>query len=368
MDELTKAREEINIIDREMAELFERRMKASGKIAEYKMKNGLPVYDPVREKVLIEKNSDYIKEDIFREYYVNFLMSVMDISKKYQERLLKGLRVAYSGTVGAFAHIASGRIFKNAELVSYPNFASAYKCVENGECDVAVLPLENSYGGEVGQVSDMIFSGNLYINGIHELLITQELVGIKGTSLSDIKTVISHPQALSQCEEHIKKMGWRQVQFENTSLAAKYVAEKNDPSIAAIASKESAHIHGLEVLEESINDNKTNITKFGVFSRSLNTTSGTKKDDRFILVFTVKNEAGALAEAMNIIGAMGFNMRAIRSRPMKELVWQYHFYVECEGAIRSEAGSELLSRLSVYCDKLKLAGVYSSQNTFLLNK
>ena len=110
------------------------------------------------------------------------------------------------------------------------------------------------------------------------------------------------------------------------------------------------------------------MTRFGVFSRTLNSSCGTKKDDRFILVFTVKNEAGALAETMNVIGKMGFNMRAIRSRPMKDLVWQYHFYVECEGAVRSDAGAELISRLAPLCDKLKIAGIYSSDNTFLSKK
>ncbi|MBE6543292.1 MAG: chorismate mutase [Ruminococcaceae bacterium] len=365
MDKLTRAREQINVIDRKMAELFEKRMHCAEDIASYKIENGLPIFDSSREKAVIERNSEYIENDVIREYYVNFLQDLMDTSKRYQERLLSGLRVAYSGTEGAFAYIASGRIFKNANLISYPNFSAAYSAVECGECDVAVLPLENSYGGEVGQVSDMIFSGSLYINGIYELLITQELVGVPGAKLSNIKKVISHPQALSQCAEHIKKMGWEQIQFENTALAAKYVAEKKDPTLAAIASEESASIHGLQVIESQINDNKTNVTKFGVFSRSLNSSCGTKKDDRFILVFTVKNEAGALAEAMNVIGKMGFNMRAIRSRPMKDLVWQYHFYVECEGAVRSDSGSELLSRLTAFCDKLKLSGVYSSQNTFL---
>lgn len=365
MDKLTRAREHINVIDRQMAELFEKRMLCAKEIAEYKMENGLPVFDPSREKTIIENNSKYIQNDTIREYYISYLQDVMDISKKYQERLLCGLRVAYSGTEGAFAHIASARIFKNASLIPFPNFSAAYKSVEKGECDVAVLPLENSYGGEVGQVSDMIFSGSLCVNGIYELLITQELVGIKGAKISDIKTVISHPQALSQCAEHIKKMGWEQIQFENTALAAKYVAEKNDPTIAAIASEESARVHSLEVIESQINDNKTNMTKFGVFGRTLNSSCGTKKDDRFILVFTVKNEAGSLAQVMNIIGKMGFNMRAIRSRPMKDLLWQYHFYVECEGEIRSDQGNELMSKLNSYCDKLKIAGVYSSQNTQL---
>ncbi len=362
MNKFENARKAINEIDLEMAHLFEKRMKAAKDIADYKKENGLPVFDAEREKQIIGRNSDYIIDPVIREYYINFIKDTMDISKRYQCRLMNGMKVAYSGVIGAFAHIASCKIFPDAEKISYPNFKEAYNAVVNGLCDCAVLPLENSYGGDVTQVYDMAFEGNLYINGVYELPVTQELVGLSASGISDIKTVISHSQALSQCADYIKNHGFAQIQYENTALAAKYVAEKGDPSLAAIASRESAEIYGLKVIDKNINDSGSNTTRFGVFSRVQNERIGYDPDDKFILMFTVRNEAGALAEAMNIIGRRGFNMISIKSRPMHRLLWEYYFYVECEGAVHSENGKRMLEQLAMFCDKLKIAAVYNSNN------
>ena len=116
------------------------------------------------------------------------------------------------------------------------DFDMAYKAAADGECDFAVLPLENSYAGEVGAVTDMIFSGSLFINGIYDMAVTQSLLGVKGSRLSDIKKVISHKQALSQCDEFIQKHGFQTEEENSTATAAKRVAAIGDKSVAAIAS------------------------------------------------------------------------------------------------------------------------------------
>ena len=141
MSELEKARKDINRIDEEIAKLFEERMKAASKVAEYKIKHALPIFDSSREAEVINKNLKYINDETIKEYYVNFLKETMNISKKYQSRLMNGMKVAYSGVEGAFAHIAAKKMFKDAIYVSYPDFNSAYQAVENGECDTCVLPL-----------------------------------------------------------------------------------------------------------------------------------------------------------------------------------------------------------------------------------
>ena len=358
MEDLKSAREKINIIDREMAKLFEERMECAEKIAEYKKERGLAIYDKAREDEVIRRNSLLIEDETLREYYVSFLKDSMAVSRKYQERLMEGAKIAYSGTVGAFAHIATLKLFPTAEKIAYPDFRSAYAAVESGECDAAVLPIENSYNGEVGEVSDLTFSGSLYINAVTEIAITQDLLGVNGAALSDIKKVISHPQALGQCAKFIKKHGFAEEEYENTALAAKYVAEQNDKSIGAIASAEAARIFGLTVLEKNINAARTNTTKFAVFSRSQSILDGKESGVHTILMFTVRHEAGALAKAIEIIGKHGFNMQSLRSRPMKELLWQYYFYVEAEGDIESEEGRQMLRVLEMYCDRLKVLGTY----------
>ena len=358
-NKLTAAREKINEIDREMAKLFVERLKASELVAEYKTEHGLEILDPIREAEVIRRNSEAVENDIYREYYVNFQKNIMSLSRAYQSRLMKGMRVAYSGTEGAYAHLASKKLFPTSESVGYGSFDEAYSAVEKGECDVAVLPIENSYNGDVGQVSDLMFSGPLYVNTVTELAISHDLLAPKGTRIEDIKTVISHPQALGQCHGYIVGRGYDEVEFANTALAAKYVAECTDGKTAAIASAEAAEIFGLEVLATNINESRSNTTRFAVFSRSENKNSITDKRVHTILLFTVRHEAGALAKALDVIAKYGFNMGALRSRPMKELLWQYYFYVEAEGNLDSEAGRQMMNELKAYCDRLKTVGSYT---------
>ncbi len=358
MNSLDEARSIINEVDREMAKLFERRMAATVTVAEYKKAHGLPILDKDREAQVIKRNSELISDSEIKEYYVKFLENNMEISKKFQARILEGMRVAYCGTAGAFAYIATGKIFPTAEKVAYGDFASAYQAVVDGECDAAVLPVENSYNGEVGQVTDLMFSGSLYVNGMQELSVTQDLLVLPGAKLDDIKEVISHPQALGQCSEYIRKHGLREREYTNTALAAKFVKENGDKSLAAIASEEAAEIFGLEVLEKNINSSMNNTTRFAVFSRSENKHPTNEMGVHTILLFTVRNEAGALARAVEVIGKYGFNMRTLRSRPMKELLWQYYFYVEAEGNIGTEKGEDMMRELGTFCDRLKSAGTY----------
>lgn len=356
---LNDARKKINEIDKEMAKLFEQRMKASQEVAEYKIKHALPIYDPIREQEVINKNTAYINDEVLKEYYVNFLKDTMHISKKYQSRLMNGMKVAYSGVEGAFAHIAAMRMFPDAVYVNYSDFASAYNAVVNGDCDTCVLPLENSFAGDVGLVMDLMFSGPLYINQVIEIEIVHNLLAKNGANIKNIKKVYSHPQALSQCAKYINENKFDTVEAVNTALAAKFVAEGNDLEVAAIASSDTAKLYGLEILESNINESRNNTTRFGTFSRVLNEDKKSNQlGQHFILVFTVKNEAGALAKTLNIIGSHGFNMRSLRSRPMKELIWNYYFYVELEGDITSNEGKDMIKALSIFCDKLKIVGIY----------
>ncbi len=357
-DLLTEARREINEVDAEMAALFVRRMRAVEKVAEYKKAHALPILDAAREEAVIQSNAKRIEDEVLRSYYVNFIRNNMTVSRAYQTRLMQGMRVAYCGTEGAFAHIAAGRLFPSAERVSFGDFKSAYRAVESGECDAVVLPLENSYNGEVGQVTDLMFSGSLYVSEILDLAVTHDLLTLPGTAKSDIREVVSHPQALAQCAEYIHQNGWGTVEYSNTALAARYVAERRDPTLAAIASEEAAEIFGLAVQERNINESRSNTTRFAAFSRVESRRHASRMGEHFILLFTVKNEAGALAKAMDVIGRFGFNLRTLRSRPMKELLWQYYFYVEAEGDVYTEAGEWMMRELGFFCDRLKLAGTY----------
>ena len=355
-NKLDKARKIINDVDNQMAELFVKRMKACEMVCEHKMEFGLPILDEKRENEVIEKNAKMIEHDVLKGYYIDYIKNLMSISRAYQYRMQSGLKVAYSGVPGAFAHIAAGRIFPDSNRVAYRDFKSAYESVVEGASDVAVLPIENSYAGEVGQTIDLIFSGSLFINGIYELEIHQNLLGVPGATVEDIKKVTSHAQALGQCHEYIALHGFETEEANNTATAAKVVAEMNDKSFGAIASAETAEIYGLKVIEANINKSGENTTRFAVLSKvradspSLSST---------VLMFTVKNEAGSLANAIGIIGKYGYNMTALRSRPLRKHSWQYYFYIEIDGATETAQGKKMLQELTEVCDKLKVAGTFS---------
>lgn len=364
MTDLDRARNEISEIDKQMALLFERRMKCSEVVAEFKKERGLPVKDLSREAELIAKNMTYIDDDVIAEYFSRFNQSVIDISCDYQTRLMSGLKVAYCGIKGAYAYVAAKSLFPSANLIACDNFASAYKSVEDGTNDMVVLPIENSYAGEVGNVLDLFYKGNLHINKVMNLKIAHNLLGVPGAKMDDIKTVVSHPQALSQCGKYIRSHGFETMEYTNTAMAAKHVMDMGDKSVATVASSETAKLYGMEVIDTEINDNPNNTTRFAVLSRVPNervVASGKKSSaiENTIILFVVNNEAGALATALNIIGAHGYNMRNLKSRPMKDIQWNYFFFVELEGSINTEKGRDMMNALSTICAKLKVVGTYA---------
>ena len=328
-------------------------------VARYKQEHGMPILDPEREEAVIRNGSARIEEENLRGYYMDFMRDTMAVSRRYQQRLMHGMKIAYSGTEGAFGYLAADKLFPDAQKLAYGDFKAAYDSVVSGACDAVVLPLENSYAGEVGQVTDLMFSGPLYVNHVLPLSVTHDLLAVEGATPETIKTVVSHPQALSQCDDYIRAHGYDQTPYTNTALAAQYVARLQDPTVAAIASKESGERFGLQVLAEGINQSQINTTRFAVLSRAENRNVGKRHGAHFILVFTVRNEAGALAQALNIIGYHDFNMRTLRSRPMKELMWKYYFYVEAEGDIHSKDGERMLQELTICCDKIKCVGSFT---------
>ncbi len=355
-NKLEEARKIINEVDAEMAELFVKRMRAAEMVYEHKKEFGLPILDEKREAAVIEKNSALVEDEVLKGYYIDYLKNMLSVSRAYQYRMQSGLKVAYSGVEGAFAHIAAGRIFPEGNRVSYSDFKAAYDSVVRGESDACVLPIENSYAGEVGQTIDLIFSGGLFINGIYELDIHQNLLGLPDAKVEDIKKVTSHPQALSQCHDYIKMRGFEAEEANNTALAAKTVAESGDKSLAAIASVETAEIYGLKVIEANINKRGENTTRFAVLSKVKASSDALTST---VLMFTVKHEAGSLANAIGIIGKYGYNMTALRSRPMKKHSWQYYFYVEIDGSVDTENGARMLEELGKVCDELKIAGTFA---------
>lgn len=363
--DLEEAREAISKIDEQMAALFVQRMEAVRDIAAFKREHGLPIEDKEQEARVIAQRSRLVQDDGLRSFYIAFLQDTMDVSKSWQHRLMNGLQVAYSGVEGAFAYIAAKRIFPDGVAVPFASFEQAYASVVDGASEAAVLPIENSRTGEVGQVLDLMFAGSLHVNGVYDLAVVQNLLGVPGARLDGVKTVVSHPQALAQCHAYIHAHGFEARSVANTAVAAQQVAESADPTIAAIASDEAATLYDLQVLDHDINEDRANTTRFAVFTRAEMDSLVTKGGKAFILMFTVKDEAGGLAKALNIIGAYGFNMRVLRSRPVKDLPWHYYFYAEVEGDDLSDDGRRMVAALAGACPTVKVAGRYATADNIL---
>ena len=355
MDALEQARAEIDTVDAQLAALFERRMAAVLQVAEYKRAKGLPIFDPAREAAVLEKAASRIREPALRPYYRDQVQHMMDIAKQYEAQVMGQNRAAYQGVEGAFAHIALKALFPHAEAVSCPTWDEVFQAVASGNAAHGVVPFENSHAGDVSAVLDLCYNHpELWVVGVYDLPVSQNLLVLPGTQLSQIRTVYSHQQAIAQSETFLKQFRLPATAMANTAMAAKFVADSGDASKAAIASRETAALYGLEVLVPDINTDGDNTTRFIVISRQKPTAG-----NRFSLLFTVDNKPGKLAEVIQIIGASGFNMESIKSRPMPHVPFEYYFYVELVGDPSGDDTGALLQQLDRTCRTVRLLGVYT---------
>lgn len=355
MDALEQARAEIDTVDAQLAALFERRMAAVLSVAEYKREHGLPIYDAAREALVLDKSAARIQNPALRPYYRDHVQHMMDVAKQYEAAVLGQNRAAYQGVEGAFAHIALKALFPHAEAVSCPTWDEVFDAVERGDAARGVLPFENSHAGDVSAVLDLCYNHpDLWVVDVYDLPISQNLLVLPGTQLAEVKSVYSHQQAIAQSETFLKQFRLPATPMPNTAMAAKFVAESGDPSKAAIASSETAALYGLEILVPQINTDGDNTTRFIVISREKPTVG-----NRFSLLFTVDNKPGKLAEVIQIIGASGFNMESIKSRPMPHVSFEYYFYVELVGDPTGAETASLLRELDRTCRTVRLLGVYS---------
>ncbi len=329
MKELDRLRIEINKIDEEMAKLFVKRMKVVEGIVEYKQSTGMEVLDTAREKVVIEENSKRVTDEKLKKYYIEFLKGNMEISKNFQNSIL-GLDkvVGYQGIPGSFSYLALKTKYKDEPLNSYQNFEDVFVALKNREIEVGVLPIENSYTGDITDNFDLMKKYDAYIIDIIELKIDHNLLGIKGSKLSDIKEVYSHIQGFKQSQTFLKGRGYKEIPYYNTAISAKYISEKKDITKGAIGSAQTARIYKLDILAGNINTHQDNTTRFMVIGNKLIVT---KDHNRIMAAFSTYNKAGDLSNVLGKFSKYGINILSIKSRPLKDSPWEYIFFVELEG-------------------------------------
>ena len=347
MNKLDQLRDNINKIDEEMAKLFVKRMEIVEGIAKYKQNTGKEVLDVTREKEVIEKNSKRVTDEKIKKYYVDFLEGNMEISRNYQKEIL-GLNkiVGYQGIPGSFSYLALKTKYKDELLNSYQNFEDVFMALQNKDIEVGVLPIENSYTGDITDNFDLIKKYNAYIIDIIELKIDHNLLGVKGSKLTDIKEIYSHIQGFKQSKAFLKGRGYKEIPYYNTAISAKYVSEQNDITKGAIGSAETAKIYNLDILAQNINTHEDNTTRFMVIGNDLITN---KEHNRIMVAFSTYNKSGDLSSVLGEFSKYGINMLSIKSRPIKDSPWEYIFFVELDGNYNLlKSAIEELKRKSKY--------------------
>lgn len=373
--DLQEIRKELDVIDRQIVDLYEKRMKLCGDVAEYKISVGKPVYDGEREKQKLEAVRQMAGEE-YRQGASELFTQLMTISRRLQYRLLaehgqtfdtgfqkidripvEGARVVYQGVEGAYSHEASMAYFgEDADAFHVRTWEEAMRAVEDGRADYGVLPIENSSAGAVSDNYDLLIKYHNCIVAEIFLPVKHALLGVLGGSLEQIHTVFSHPQALMQCSEYLNSHGeWSQISVENTAVAAKKVLEEGDPSQAAVASEAAAKLYGLQILKSGINYNKDNVTRFIVVSRNR---VYQKDAAKVSLCFELPHRSGTLYNMLSNFIYNNVNMRMIQSRPIPGRNWEYRFFVDIEGRLDEPAVANALKGVSEEAANLRILGNY----------
>ena len=263
-------------------------------------------------------------------------------------------RVSFQGERGAYSDAASISFFgDDIEVIPCPTFADVLKNTENGVSDYSVLPVENSLEGSVGESNDLLLSTNLKaVNEIYHR-IHHCLIGTG--SLADIDTVYSHPQALGQCRQFIQENSLKTIPSYDTAGSVKIIKDLNKNNVACIASKNAAEIFGVPVIQDGIEDNANNYTRFLIFSKEKNDKTENSKTS---IIFSVKHEAGALYQIINEFYQNKINLTKIESRPNKNTLGEYNFYVDFEGHQDDSTVKDVLQKLRDNTTFLKILGSY----------
>lgn len=265
------------------------------------------------------------------------------------------MRVAFQGEAGAYSEEAGFGYFDAPEMIPQESFESVFDAVAEGECQSGLIPIENSLAGSIHQNYDLLLRHELHIVGEYFLRVRHCLIGFDGVKLSQIERVISHPQALGQCAGYLRELGVRTEPVYDTAGSVKLLKGSGERHTAAIASKRAAEIYQMQVLQESIEDNPENYTRFLEIKGEPVKPEGEAKTS---IVFTLKNQPGALFKALSVFALRDIDLTKIESRPLAGSPWEYLFYVDFVGAIQKKTVKRALEHLREYAVMLRVLGSY----------
>lgn len=374
--DLQDLRREIDAVDKQIVDLYEKRMDIASRVADYKIGAGKKVFDKQREDEKLNQIKSLAKSDFNKTGLVELFSQLMSMSRKLQYQKLaeagasgqlpfikidsidkKNARVCYQGAAGSYSEEAMKQFFgDDVNSIPVETFRDAMALLEEGSADYAVLPIENSTAGIVSEIYDLLAEYEHFIIGEQIIKIRHCLLGVPGAKLSDIKSVYAHPQALMQSARFLSDYSYiQQVGMKNNAFAAKKVAEDGDKSKAAIASAGAAKVYGLDIIKEGVNSEDANSTRFIIVT---NQKVFLKDADKISLCLEIPHEAGALYHLMSHFIYNNLNMTKIESRPIEDRNWEYRFFIDFEGNLADSAVKNALRGLREEARMLRILGNY----------
>lgn len=374
--DLQEIRKKLDRIDTQIEQLFEERMRLCADVAEYKIQTGKAVYDAKREREKIEAVTSMAEGEFNRQAVGELFLQMMTLSRRYQYQTMAdrigtmdlgfqkvkklqtdGKKIAFQGLEGAYGHAAAIEFFgREADIHHVRRFEDLMIEVEEGKADYSILPIENSSAGAVTDNYDLLLKYHNYIVAEIFLPINHYLLGTRDASMSDIRRVYAHPQALMQSSEFLNShREWQQLSMENNAVAAKKVRDEKDKTQAAVASAIAGELYGLRPLAESINNNRGNTTRFLILSRE---PIYRENAEKISLCFELPHKSGTL---YNMLGNFIFNhvnMRMIESRPIPEQNWEYRFFVDIEGNLENPGVQNALYGIMREAQNVRILGNY----------
>ncbi|WP_029556958.1 prephenate dehydratase [Xanthobacter sp. 91] len=267
-------------------------------------------------------------------------------------------RITFQGEPGANSHIACREVFPDFEAVPCPTFEDAFAAVENGAAAYAMIPIENSVAGRVADIHHLMPQSSLSIVGEYFLPLSHQLMAVKGATLSTLKTVQSHVMALGQCRKAIRTLSLTPIIGADTAGSAREIAEANDATRAAIASRLAADIYGLDILAENIEDEAHNTTRFIILTRGADWAPAGRGPVITTFVFRVRNVPAALYKAMGGFATNGVNMTKLESYQLDGQFTATQFYADVEGHPDDRSVKLALEELAFFSREMRILGVY----------
>lgn len=376
MLDLLEIREQIDGIDSQIVELFEKRMQLCSDVAEFKIQNGKQVLDRKREEEKLETLGKMASNSFNQVGIQELYRQIMAMSRKLQYRLLaesgknmeigfepvrslpmRRAKVVFQGVEGAYSFTAMHSFFgESIENFNVETWRDAMEAIKNGKADYAVLPIENSTAGIVADIYDLLVEYHHSIVGEQIIQVDHALMGLKNSRLEDIKTVYSHPQALAQCKKFLlRHPEWKAESYINTAAAAKKVKEDKDLTQAAIASPYAAQCFGLQILKPHVFSSQSNATRFIIVAKKeiYEETAG-----KISVCFEIPHESGSLYNILSHFIYNNLNMTKIESRPIPERSWEYRFFVDFEGNLGDSSVKNALYGIKEEANNLRILGNY----------